>query len=173
MPGRPPINRKKDKYETKNQNHVGRPPRSMTCKNYGETGHNKNGCEKPKIGGTNATGSNRGRGNASGSNRGRGSVSGSNRGRENASGSNRGRRRASGSTKVLVKKPVVSDKYILLDEDDLVDVQVKEEVDTRDENIATADAYENVAAEADEQDENQDEASRGYKAWYKKPRRTR
>ncbi|GKE78563.1 hypothetical protein Tco_1544683 [Tanacetum coccineum] len=190
MPGRPPVNRKKDKSEMKNQKHVARPPRSMTWKNCGETGHNKNGCEKPKVpgeqanppneqpnrasqqvssqsmdkfvttrggiwmGGTSASGSNRGRGSASGSNRARGSASGSNRGRGrgSASGSNRGRGRgrASGSNKVFVKKPVV-DKYILLDEDDLVDVQVEEEVDTR---------YENVAAGVAEQDENQDEAAR-------------
>ncbi|GJZ84909.1 cellulose synthase [Tanacetum coccineum] len=169
MPGRPPVNRKKDKSEMKIQKHVARPPRSMTCKNCGENGHNKNGCEKPKVhgeeanpvnarvtsqskynfvtarggiwmGGTSASGSSRGRGNASGSSRGRGS----------ASGSNRGRGRASGSNKVVVKKPVV-ERYILLDEDDLVDIQVEEEVDTR---------YENVASEAAEQDEKEDEAAR-------------
>ncbi|GJV17665.1 putative reverse transcriptase domain-containing protein [Tanacetum coccineum] len=248
MLGRPPVNSKKDRSKMKNQKHVARPPRSMTCKNCGETGHNKNGCEKPKVpdeqanppnkkanppsqqanplkkkdrpmvndlvnarvpsqsidkfvtarggiwmGGTNASGSNRGRGSARGSNKGRGSASGSNSGRGSASGSNRGsgsacgsnrgrgrgRGRASGSNKVLSKKPVV-DKYILLDEDDLVDVQVEEEVDTRAENVPAADAYENVATE---QDENQDEASRHkrnyeefweshYKAGYKKPRRT-
>ncbi|GKD43112.1 urease isoform X2, partial [Tanacetum coccineum] len=76
--------------------------------------------------------------------------SGSSRGRGSASGSNRGRGRASGSNKVVVKKPVV-ERYILLDEDDLVDVQVEEEVDTRDEN---------VASEAAEQDEKEDEAAR-------------
>ncbi|GJY30710.1 putative reverse transcriptase domain-containing protein [Tanacetum coccineum] len=152
----------------KNQKYVARPPRSMTCKNCGETGHNKNCCEKPKVpdeqanppneqanpasqqgnppgqqanppsqqanlpkkkgrpmvndlvnarvscrskdkfvtarggiwmGGTSATGSNRGRGSASGSNRGRGSASGSNRGR--------GRGRANGSNKVFVQKSVL------------------------------------------------------------------
>ncbi|GJY45817.1 hypothetical protein Tco_0434880 [Tanacetum coccineum] len=93
------------------------------------------------MGGTSASGSNRGRGSASGSNRGR------------------GRGRASGSNKVFVKKPVV-EKYILLDEDDLVDVPVEEEVDTRDENVAAAYAYENVVAGVAEQDENQDEAAR-------------
>ncbi|GJU23839.1 hypothetical protein Tco_1157181 [Tanacetum coccineum] len=183
MPGRPPVNRKKDKSEMKIQKHVARPPRSMTCKNCGETGHNKNGCEKPKVhgeeanpgneqanppsqqagppkkkgrpmvndpvnarvtsqskynfvtarggiwmGGTSASGSSKGRGNASGSSRGRGSASGSNRGR--------GRGRASGSNKVVVTKPVV-ERYILLDEDDLVDIQVEEEVDTRYENVAS------------------------------------
>nr|GEX59879.1 hypothetical protein [Tanacetum cinerariifolium] len=246
MPGRPPVNRKKDKSEMNNHKHVTRPPRLMTCKNYGETGHNKKGCEKPKVpgeqanppneqanapsqqanplkhkgkpmvndpvnarvpsqskdkfviarggiwmGGTSASGSNRGRGSVSGSNSGRGSASGSNRGMGSASASNKGRGsasgtnmgkgrgRASGSNKVLLKKAVV-DKYILLYEDDLVDVQVEEEVDTRAENVAVADAYENVAAE---QDENQDEASRRkrnyeefwesqYKAGYKKPRRS-
>ncbi|GKB49951.1 kinase-like domain-containing protein, partial [Tanacetum coccineum] len=182
------------------------PPRSMTCKNYGETGHNKNDCEKPKVpdeqanppneqanppsqqanplkkkgrpmvndpvnarvpsqsmdkfvtarggiwmGGTSASGSNRGRGSAKGSNRGRGSASGSNSGKGSASGSNRGRGSgASGSNKVVVTKPVV-ERYILLDEDDLVDIQVEEEVDTR---------YENVASEAAEQDEKKDEAAR-------------
>ncbi|GKD46250.1 putative reverse transcriptase domain-containing protein [Tanacetum coccineum] len=54
MPGRPPMNRKKDKSEMKNQKHVARPPRSMTCKNCGETGHNKNDCEKPKVPGEQA-----------------------------------------------------------------------------------------------------------------------
>ncbi|GKC36745.1 putative reverse transcriptase domain-containing protein [Tanacetum coccineum] len=170
MPCRPPVNRKRDKSEMKNQKYVARPPRSMTCKNCGETGHNKNGCEKPKVlgeednpgneqanppsqqdgppkkkgrpimGGTSASGSSNGRGNASGSSRGRGS----------ASGSNRGRGRASGSNKVVVTKPVV-ERYILLDEDDLVDIQVEEEVDTR---------YENVASEAAGQDEKKDEAAR-------------
>ncbi|GJU61135.1 hypothetical protein Tco_1238901 [Tanacetum coccineum] len=182
MPGRPPVNRKKDKSEMKNQKHVARPPRSMTCKNCGETGHNKNGCEKPKVpgeqanppneqvpsrskdksvttrggiwmGGTSATSSNRGRGSASGSNMGRGSASGSNRGR------GRGRGRASRSNKVLVKKPVV-DKYMLFDEDDLVDVQIEEEVDTREENVVVG--AENVGAEnvAAEEDEKEDEAAR-------------
>nr|GEV15572.1 hypothetical protein [Tanacetum cinerariifolium] len=54
MPGRPLVNRKKDKSEMKKQKHVARPPRSMTYKNYGETGHNKNGCEKPKVPGKQA-----------------------------------------------------------------------------------------------------------------------
>ncbi|GKG18654.1 hypothetical protein Tco_0372952, partial [Tanacetum coccineum] len=79
---------------------------------------------------------NKGRGSASGSKRGRGSASGSNRGR--------GRGRVSGSHKVLVTNPIV-DKYILLDEDDLVDIQVMEEVDTRNDNVDVA--IENVAAE--------------------------
>ncbi|GJY39097.1 putative reverse transcriptase domain-containing protein [Tanacetum coccineum] len=208
MPGRPPMNRKKDKSEMKNQKHIARPPRSMTCKNYGETGHNKNSCEKSKIpgeqanppneqanptgqqgnppsqqanpqkaksrpmvndpanarvssrskdkfvttrggiwmGGISVTGSNRGRGSASGSKRGRGSASGSNMGRR--------RGRASGSHKVLVTNPIV-DKYILLDEDDLVDIQVMEEVHTRNDNVDVA--TKNIAAE---QDEQEDEAAR-------------
>ncbi|GKE83641.1 hypothetical protein Tco_1557383, partial [Tanacetum coccineum] len=100
-----------------------------------------------------ASGSNRGRGSASGSNMGRGSASGSNRGR------GRGRGRASRSNKVLVKKPVV-DKYMLFDEDDLVDVQIEEEVDTREENVVVG--AENVGAEnvAAEEDEKEDEAAR-------------
>ncbi|GJW92625.1 hypothetical protein Tco_0170178, partial [Tanacetum coccineum] len=205
MPSRPPMNRKKDKSEMKNQKHIARPPRSMTCKNCGETGHNKNGCEKPKIpgeqanppneqanptgqqgnppsqqanpqkakgrpmvndpvnarvssrskdkfmttrggiwmGGTSATGSNRGRGSDSGSKTGRGSASVSNRGRE--------RGRASGSNKVLVKNPI----YTLLDENDLVDIQVIEEVDTRNDNVDVA--TQNVVAE---QEEQKDESAR-------------
>ncbi|GJX59570.1 putative reverse transcriptase domain-containing protein [Tanacetum coccineum] len=206
MPGRPPMNRKKDKSEMKNQKHIARPPRSMTFKNYGETGHNKNGCEKPKIPGEQANPPNEqanptgqqgnppsqqanpqkakgrpmvndlvnarvssrskdkfvttrggmwmGGTSATGSNRVRGSASGSKRGRGSASVSNRGRGRASGSHKVLVTNPIV-DKYILLDEDDLVDIQVMEEVDTRNDNVDVA--IENVAAE---QDEQEDEAAR-------------
>ncbi|GJT73404.1 cellulose synthase [Tanacetum coccineum] len=195
MPGRPPVNRKKDKSEMKIQKHVARPPRSMTCKNCGETGHNKNDCEKPKVHGEEANPGNEqanppsqqagppkkkgrpmvndpvnarvtsqskynfvtarggiwmGGTSASGSSKGRGNASGSSRGRGSASGSNRGRRRARGSNKVVVTKPVV-ERYILLDEDDLVDIQVEEEVDTR---------YENVASEAAEQDEKKDEAAR-------------
>nr|GFD30141.1 hypothetical protein [Tanacetum cinerariifolium] len=82
---------------------------------------------------------------------GRGSASGSKMGRGSASGSNRGRGRASGSNEVLVKNPI----YILLDEDDLVDIQVMEEVDTRNDNVDVG--TENVAAE---QDEQEDEAAR-------------
>nr|GEX71566.1 hypothetical protein [Tanacetum cinerariifolium] len=214
-----PVGGKKDKSEMKNQKHVARPPRSMTCKNCGETGHNKNGCEKPKVpreqanpaneqanpisqqalilpsatliqqhqlllgstkfftssikhlvfffkihgsinskanscgiwmGGTSASGSNRGKGSAIGSSRGRGSASGSNRGR--------GRGRSSGSNKVVVVKKPVVERYILLDEDDLVDVQVEEEVDTRDENVVVG--AENVASETAEQDEKKDGAAR-------------
>nr|GEU75561.1 putative reverse transcriptase domain-containing protein [Tanacetum cinerariifolium] len=230
IPGIPLVNRKNDKSETKNQKHVARPPRSMTCKNYGETGHNKNGCEKPKvpgeqadipneqpnrasqqgnppiqqanppsqqinppkkkgepmvedpvnarvpsqsrdnimstkcgiwIGGTSATGSNRGgRVLVFQTVEGEVLVVQTEEGEVLMVRTGEGRERASGSNKVLVKTPVVK-KYILLDEDDLVDVQVEEEVVTRDENVATvADAYENVVAEAAEQDENQDEATR-------------
>ncbi|GKE19185.1 zf-CCHC domain-containing protein [Tanacetum coccineum] len=97
----------------------------------------------------------KGDGSASGLNRGRGSASGSNMGRGSASSSNRGRGRVSGSNKVFVQKPVV-EKYILIDEEDLVDVQVEEEVDTRDENVVG----ENVVAEVVEQDEKEDEAAR-------------
>nr|GEY70052.1 hypothetical protein [Tanacetum cinerariifolium] len=53
MSGRPYVNRKKDKSEMKNQTHVARPPKSMTCKNYDETGHKKR-CEEPKVPGKQA-----------------------------------------------------------------------------------------------------------------------
>ena len=46
MPGRPTLNRTKDKSELKNNKHVSRPPRTMTCQNCGVMGHNKKGCTK-------------------------------------------------------------------------------------------------------------------------------
>ncbi|GKC02421.1 putative reverse transcriptase domain-containing protein [Tanacetum coccineum] len=163
MPGRPPVNRKKDKSEMKNQKHVARPPRSMTCKNCGETGHNKNDCEKPKVPGEQA--------NPPNEQPNRASQQVSSRSRDKfvttRGGIWMGGTSASGQTGeggVLVVQTregeVLVEKYILLDEDDLVDVQVEEEVNTRDENVAAAYAYENVVAGVAEQDENQDEAAR-------------
>nr|GEX30407.1 hypothetical protein [Tanacetum cinerariifolium] len=123
MSGRPYVNRKKDKSKMKNQTHVARPPKSMTCKNYDETGHKK-WCEEPKVPGKQANLPNEqgnppgqqanspsqqdksvtarggiwmGGTSATSSNRGRGSVSGSNIGRGSANGSNIGRGSANGS----------------------------------------------------------------------------
>lgn len=180
MPGRPTLNRRKDKSELKNNTHVARPPRTMTCQNCGGMGHNKKGCTKPKetvepsiqtpnpegqpatqtptpnppkkkgrpmvndpvnsrtpscsrkkkvvtarggiwMGSTSAGGSS-GRGSSSGSNSGRGRGSGiaSNRGRGRGSANmGRGRGRGRGSANML------------FDDDDLVDVQLQQEDDTR------------------------------------------
>ncbi|GJY00502.1 cellulose synthase [Tanacetum coccineum] len=143
------IQRKKDKSEMKIQKHVARPPRSMTCNNCGETGHNKNGCEKPKVPGEQANPPNEQVRINSVTTRGGiwdgepGVLTGEG---ESASGFYMGRE--------------VVDKYMLFDEDDLVDVQIEEEVDTREENVVVG--AENVGAEnvAAEEDEKEDEAAR-------------
>lgn len=47
MPGRPSIKRKKDRIET--QDWIVRPPRTMTCTNCHQTGHNKAKCTSEKV----------------------------------------------------------------------------------------------------------------------------